>query len=278
MEIRKSTLSAAAVVVIFILIVLIMISAFEKQMIYYPVKYPEGFWEPERFGVQIEDIWFTADDGVRLHGWYAAGNNSGPGLTLLWFHGNAGNITHRLENLRDLLELGIDVFIFDYRGYGKSEGEPSESGIYKDGIAAYDYLINEKGLASDKIVLFGRSLGTAVAVEVAIHREVRGIILESAFTDAKAMARIIIPFLPVGAMITSKFDSIGKMKNIHVPVLFTHGDSDSIVPIDLGKKLYQAANDPKDFYTIAGADHNDTYLVGGREYYQRIKHYLESLQ
>jgi uncharacterized protein len=278
MEIRKSTLSAVAVVVIFIFIVLIMISAFEKQMIYYPVKYPGGFWEPERFGVQVEDIWFTAEDGVRLHGWYAAGNNSGLGLTLLWFHGNAGNITHRLENLRDLLELGIDVFIFDYRGYGRSDGEPDEHGIYKDGIAAFDYLTAEKGILPDRIVLFGRSLGTAVAVEVATKREIRGMILESAFTDAKAMARTIMPFLPLGAVISSRFDSIGKINNIHVPLLFTHGDSDSIVPIDLGKKLYHAANDPKDFYTIAGADHNDTYLVGGREYYQRIKHYLESLQ
>lgn len=254
-----------------------MVSALEKQMIYYPSKYPEGFWEPERFGVSVEDCWFTADDGTRLHGWYAKGTESNLDLTLLWYHGNAGNITHRLENMRDLLGLGVNVFIIDYRGYGKSDGDPDEPGIYKDGIAAYDYLIDEKDLTKDNIVLFGRSLGAAVAVEVATKRDVRGMILESAFTDAKAMARIIMPFVPVGAVISSKFDSVGKIKDIHIPVLFTHGDRDSIVPIDLGKKLFEAANEPKYFYTIEGADHNDTYIVGGKEYYQQFKQFLESL-
>ncbi len=277
MGIFKSVLYIAGVVLIILIILLVMISALEKQMIYYPAKYPDGFWEPERFGVTVEDCRFTADDGVRLHGWYAEGSNSELNITLLWYHGNAGNITHRLGNLRDLLELGVNVFIIDYRGYGRSEGEPDEAGIYKDGLAAYDYLINEKGLTKDNIVLFGRSLGTAVAVEIATKREVRGMILESSFTDAKAMARIIMPFLPVGAVMSSRFDSIGKIKNLRIPVLFTHGDRDSIVPIDLGKKLYEAANEPKDFYIIPGADHNDTYIIGGREYYQRIQEFLESL-
>lgn len=277
MKIIKSLLTIVGIVLIVSVILLIMISTLEKQMIYYPAKYPDGFWEPERFGVPVKDCWFTAEDGVRLHGWYAEGVESDLDLTLLWYHGNAGNITHRLENMRDLLDLGVNVFIIDYRGYGKSEGEPDEPGLYKDGVAAYDYLIDEKDHTKDNIVLFGRSLGSAVAVEVATQREVRGMVLESAFTDAKAMARIIMPFLPVGAVISSKFDSIGKIRDINVPVLFTHGDRDTIVPIDLGKELYKAANEPKTFYTIQGADHNDTYIVGGADYYQTIKKFLEEL-
>lgn len=273
----RTIISILAAILIATLLIVIMITALEKRMIYYPAKYPEGFWNPEAFSVTVTDVWFTADDGVRLHGWFAEGEEPKIGRTLLWFHGNAGNITHRLDNMRDLLELGIDVFIIDYRGYGKSEGEPDEEGIYKDGRAAYDYLVGEKQVRGEDIVLFGRSLGTAVAVEVATQRTVGGIILESAFTDAKAMVRILMPFLPVGAIISSRFDSIGKIKNIRVPILFTHGDRDSIVPIELGKQLYEAANPPKEFYIIRGADHNDTYIVGGREYYQVIKRFVERL-
>jgi len=277
MKFIKLMITFIAVVLIVSVILLIMISTLEKQMIYYPATYPDGFWDPERFGVTVEDVWFNAEDGVSLHGWYTKGAESDLDITLLWYHGNAGNITHRIENMRDLLELGVDVFIIDYRGYGRSEGAPDEAGIYKDGVAAYDYLINEKGLTKDNIVLFGRSLGTAVAVDVATKRDVRGMILESAFTDAKAMARIIMPFLPVGAVISSKFDSIRKIRNVHVPILFTHGDRDTIVPIDLGKELFNAAHEPKAFYTIQGADHNDTYIVGGADYYKQIKNFLEGL-
>lgn len=273
----KTVLYIAGIILVISILLFIMISALENQMIYYPAKYPDGFWEPERFGVTAEDCWLTAEDGVRLHGWYAEGIDSDLDITLLWYHGNAGNITHRLENMRDLLNLGVNVFIIDYRGYGKSDGSPDEPGIYKDGIAAYDYLITEKEHTKENIVLFGKSLGAAVAVEVATQRGVRGMILESAFTDAKAMANIIMPFLPVGAVISSKFNSIGKIKNMYVPVLFTHGDRDTIVPVDLGKKLFEAANEPKEFYTIHGADHNDTYIVGGEEYYNKIKQFLESL-
>jgi uncharacterized protein len=277
MKFIKPVLYVGGIVLIISIIFLVMIAALEKQMVYYPVKYPDGFWDPERFGVTVEDCRFTAEDGVELHGWFAEGVESDLDITLLWYHGNAGNITHRLENMRDLLNLGVNVFIIDYRGYGKSGGEPDEPGIYKDGLAAYDYLIHEKAHTKDTIVLFGRSLGVAVAVEVATQRDVRGMILESAFTDAKAMAKIIMPFLPVGAIISSKFDSIGKIKNVTVPVLFTHGDKDTIVPIDLGKKLYEAANQPKEFYVIPGADHNDTYVVGGTEYYNKITKFLKSL-
>jgi fermentation-respiration switch protein FrsA (DUF1100 family) len=276
-SVKKVSVYLFGIILAVLLFCIIMVSILERQMIYYPARYPEGYWQPDRFGITVEDCWFTTGDGLRLHGWYAKGDVSELDVTLLWFHGNAGNITHRLDNMRDLLKLGIDVFIIDYRGYGKSEGEPDETGLYEDGLAAYDYLVNEKGCTGNSIVLFGRSLGAAVAVDVATKRPVRGMILESAFTNAKAMAKIIMPHLPVGSLISSRFDSLKKIPHIDVPILFTHGDRDTIVPIELGKKLFDAANQPKHFYTIVGADHNDTYLVGGVEYYTRIIKFLEDL-
>ena len=252
-----------------------MLSDLERSMIYYPAVYPEGYWNPEDFGVEVEDCWFTSEDDVRLHGWFASADTATQ--TLLWFHGNAGNITHRLDNIRLLHDRGINVFIFDYRGYGRSEGEPDEQGLYADGRAAYDYIINERSIRPDDIIFFGRSLGTAIAIDVAHDRTPRGLILESAFTDAKAMARVIMPLVPIGAVIKTKFDSIGKIKELRIPVLFIHGDRDSIIPYELGRKLFEAANEPKEFYSIPGADHNDTYIVGGEQYFSTLQTWWNAL-
>lgn len=254
---------------------LVMIMIFEDQMIYFPAKYPEGNWQPEASRVVVEDCYFLTEDGLRLHGWFCPADDAN--LTLLWCHGNAGNITHRLENLRLLHELGINVFIFDYRGYGKSEGDPSEEGIYRDAVAAYDYLITRTDVRPDSVVFFGRSLGTGVAVDLGLKRNARAMILESAFTTAKEMASAIFPLPIAQFVIHSKFDSLGKIREIHVPLLFIHGDEDRTVPIDQGRKLFEAANEPKSFYVIPGADHNDTYQVGGSEYFEKIREFLGHL-
>ncbi len=255
---------------------LVIIMIFEEQMIYFPSKYPDGYWNPEAYGVNAEDCFFTTEDGVRLHGWFVGGDSIP--VTLLWFHGNAGNITHRLENIRLLHELGISVFIIDYRGYGKSEGNPDEEGIYRDAVAAYDYLVSRKDVHSDSIVFFGRSLGTAVAIDLALKRKARGLILESAFTNAKDMASEMFPLPVVQYVVRSKFNSLEKIRQIHAPLLTIHGNRDSIVPIELGRRLFEAANDPKSFYEIEGADHNDTYIVGGKPYFSAISKFLESLR
>ncbi|MFQ5799535.1 MAG: alpha/beta hydrolase [Bacteroidota bacterium] len=268
---------------------LVMIMIFEEQMIYFPAKYPEGNWQPRASGMNLEDCFFTTEDGVRLHGWFYPAQGARPEklplrpltgtrFTLLWCHGNAGNITHRLENLRLLHELGINVFIFDYRGYGKSEGDPNEEGIYRDAVAAYDYLMTRKDIQPDWIVLFGRSLGTAVAVDLALKRKARALILESAFTTAKDMANEIFPLPIVQFVIRSSFDSLKKIRKIPAPILFIHGNQDRTVPIELGRKLFEVANQPKSFYEIDSADHNDTYIVGGKPYFEEIRKFLESLE
>lgn len=262
-----------APVVIGILLGILLMVVFEEKFIYFPYKYPEGNWQPEVYGLKAEDSFFTTSDVVQLHGWFFPVES--PKATLLWCHGNAGNITHRLDNIRRLLPLGINVFIFDYRGYGKSEGEPSEEGVYRDAFAAYDFLTKTKGIRHDSLIIFGRSLGAIVAVELASQRPCSGVILESSFTSAKDMAKHVFPILPLYFFIRSKFDAESKISQIHVPILFTHGTDDRTIPITLGRKLFQVANEPKIFYEIAGADHNDTYIVGGKEYFQQLNAFID---
>lgn len=265
-------LIVAGVILAFMLTLRLM----ENAMIYFPVRYPEGFWEPREFGLPVEDCFFTTEDGVTLHGWWV--HQPGTRQVLLWCHGNAGNLTHRLENivmLRD--EVKVNVLIFDYRGYGRSEGRPDEPGLYRDARAAYEFLISTKHVEPEQIILFGRSLGGAVAVDLACRRPVAGLILESTFTSAKEMARRVIPLLPVHLVLGVRFDSVEKIGKLYIPVLIIHGTADEVVPYELGRKLFAAANDPKEFYAIEGADHNNTYVIGGAAYFAKIRQFINRL-
>jgi fermentation-respiration switch protein FrsA (DUF1100 family) len=247
---------------------------FEDHFIYFPSKYPQGIYEDSHIVPGRIDCWFTTEDGVRLHAWYAAAESAL--ATIVLSHGNAGNISHRIYLMRHLLRSGLNVLMYDYRGYGRSEGTPSEEGIYRDGRAAFDYAASLSTVDSSKIILWGTSLGGAVAVEVATQRPAAGVILESTFTSARDVARVAYPFLPVKFVIRAKFDSIGKIGKVRAPLLVMHGDQDSIIPIELGRKLYEAAPEPKEFYTIVGADHNDTYLVGADAYFEKVRQFIQS--
>ena len=244
----------------------------EKKIIYYPYKYPSGNWDARSLGVKVEDVFFKSTDGVSLHGWYVP--TEGSQATLLWFHGNAGNITHRIENILFLKPLKLNIFIFDYRGYGRSQGKPDELGLYKDSLAAYDYLIKEKKESVNTLFLFGRSLGGVCAVKVASQRPAAGLILESTFTSAQDMAKNMFPILPLGQFIKSRFNAIKTIATVRIPKLFLHGTDDEIVPYLLGRRLYDAAPQPKYFYDIQGSRHNDTYIMGGEPYIDRIGQFL----
>jgi len=240
----------------------------EDRFVYYPVRYPSGQWEGH--GLNVEECTFVTKDGVKLHAWWQHGTGTGAAPVLLWFHGNAGNITHRADNLRMLAGRDLDVLIVDYRGYGKSEGRPSEKGLYLDGEAAYRYLTEERGIDEGRIICFGRSLGTSVALHVALRCHVAGVVLESPFADARAMARRMMPTFPVWPFIRSRFDNVGMVSKLNVPLLVIHGDQDEIVPFTQGKAVFEAATEPRQFYTIPGAGHNDTYLVGGEPYFEAL--------
>jgi hypothetical protein len=228
---------------------------------------------PDQWGLDYEDVEFTTADGTRLHGWYVPGSRP---ETLLWFHGNAGNISHRLDNLRLLHEqVGTAIFLFDYRGYGRSDGQPSERGLYEDARAAVRHLLTRHGVSGEDLIYFGRSLGSAVAIDLATEVRPRGLILETPFVSIRALARTL--FGPLAVVAPSSFDNLSKIPKLSCPKLFIHGDSDSIVPYVQGRQLFEAAPPPKAFYTIRGGDHNDTYVVGGPNYFRRFREFVEGL-
>ncbi|MBT3923497.1 MAG: alpha/beta hydrolase [Nitrospina sp.] len=269
---KVTWVQSAGLLVFGIVVYVVLLLLFENKIIFHPSRYPEGYWNPASAGVPAQDIYFTAEDGVKLHGWFIPAPNAV--ATLLWFHGNAGNLSHRLDNIQRLAPLNLNIFIFDYRGYGRSEGEPDEQGIYKDSKAAYKTVIGLNSVSVDTLFLFGRSLGGICAVETALHPPARGLILESVFTSASDMSRKVFPLIPLGWAIRSKLDAIGKVPNLKLPKLFLHGTRDEIVPYDLGRKLFDRAGEPKEFYSLEGAGHNDTYIIGGRDYFNTLNRFI----
>ena len=223
---------------------------------------------PESFRLTYKDAYFTTEDGKTLHGWFFPGDKGDP--VLLHFHGNAGNISHRLDLIRHLMQEKLQVFIFDYRGFGKSEGRPSEKGLYWDGMAAYDYLVQKEGVLPGKILLHGHSIGAAVAVEVALNRSAGGVILESAFTSTRDMAKTMPLFFVLSPLLPANYNNFEKIPRLHLPKLIIHGDQDEIVPFSMGERLFASAPEPKQFLRLEGAGHNDTYLVGGEGYFRTL--------
>ncbi|TLY16233.1 MAG: alpha/beta hydrolase [Nitrospirae bacterium] len=249
-------------------------SLLDQLFVYHPDPWQDRDWA-KISGLPLEDVWFAAADGTKLFGWYVA--SSGSPTVLLWCHGNAGNIINRLDNLRELYRLGLSVFLFDYRGYGRSQGRSSEEGLYQDALGAYAHVTGTRRVRPERIVLFGRSLGAAVAGEVASQRPAAGLILESSFPSVEALAKFHYFGLPVHWLVGARFNLADKLKHVSVPVLVIHGDQDEIVPIHLGRQVFEAAKDPKAFYLVPGADHNNLYHVGGRLYFQRLKRFVEEV-
>jgi fermentation-respiration switch protein FrsA (DUF1100 family) len=269
---KMTWLQSVSLLIFAILIYVGFLLLSENKIIFHPSRYPDGFWDPVAVGVPAQDIYFTSEDGVKLHGWFIPAPEAV--ATLLWFHGNAGNLSHRLDNIQRLMHLNLNIFIFDYRGYGRSEGEPDEQGIYKDSKAAYKTVVGLDSVSPDSLFLFGRSLGGVCAVETALNHPARGLILESVFTSASDMSRKVFPLFPLGWAIRSKLDAIGKIPNLKLPKLVLHGTRDEIVPYDLGRKLFDHAVEPKTFYAIEGAGHNDTYVIGGRDYFNALNRFI----
>lgn len=244
----------------------------EERFIFYPVSTIER--TPRDIGLAYEDLYFSTRDGLRLNGWFVPYPEAS--VTLLWFHGNAGNISHRLENIRLLhTRLKIHIFIFDYRGYGRSEGQVSEEGSYLDAEAALQYLRSRKDVDPQKIVFFGRSLGAAVAAELAGREPCLALILETPFASIREMARVAFPLIPIGPLLRTRYDTVEKVRGVKAPVLVLHGERDEIVPLAQGRKVFEAAPEPKEFYPIRGAHHNDTYSAGGEAYFAKLKEFIE---
>lgn len=239
---------------------------FSPRIVNFFIFYPQVHFDslPSNWGLHYEEIFFQAEDNIKLHGWYFPAKREMP--LILFCHGNAGNISHCLPVIEQMNERGLPVFIFDYRGYGKSEGSPTEKGIYMDGLAAYDFVLKYKDLQPEKIVPFGHSLGAAVAVEIALNRKIRAVILESAFTSMKDMAKTILIFRPLAHLSGPAYNNLEKVRRIAKPMLIIHGDRDEIVPFKMGEALFKGSKQPKYFLPVKGAGHNDIHLVGGNRY------------
>jgi fermentation-respiration switch protein FrsA (DUF1100 family) len=256
-----------------IILILLLTGAF---YLFYPrienffVFFPETPFEstPDEFTLTYRDAYFHTEDGEKLHGWFFPQKEEFP--VILFCHGNAGNISHRLENIQLLLGQKLQVFIFDYRGYGKSSGRPSEDGLQVDGVAAYDYLTKSEHISASKIIPFGRSLGAAVAIEISLRRKVRSIIIEGAFTSTREMARTMPLFYPISFLLPAHYNNLKRIGHVTVPKLIIHATKDEIVPFPLGQKLFEAAKPPKFFYPVNHAGHNDTFTVRGEEYAETL--------
>lgn len=246
----------------------------DRSLIYFPSREIER--TPGDVGLEFEDVEFHSPDGVALHGWFVPGGGE---TTLVWFHGNGGNIGHRVDKMLKLTKrLGDNVFIFDYRGYGRSAGSPDEEGTYLDAEAAIAHVRSRDDVDSEKIIYFGASLGCAVATEMAIRYPPRGLICVSAFTSIRAMARSAYPFLPgLQFLVTTKYDTLSKIAQVEVPVMVMHGDRDKIVPFSMGEELFETANEPKRFYRVEGADHNDTHIVGGAAFFDALGEFVDEV-
>ena len=251
-----------------------LVSIFDQFFIYHPEPWQDRDWA-RLSGLLLEDVWFQAADGARLFGWYVESQTDRP--VILWCHGNAGNIINRLENLRELYRLGLSVFLFDYRGYGRSPGQPSEEGLYQDALGAHDYLTRTRMVRPERIIIFGRSLGAAVAGELAVQKPAAGLILESSFPSIEAVAKLHYGGMPVHWLIGADFKLVDRLPQLLLSKLIIHGDKDDIIPIELGRQVFEAAMPPKFFYVIAGADHNNTYQVGGAAYFRRWAQFVQAV-
>ncbi len=266
-------LSLLALILVVYLALCLFLFLSQSRLLYYPnIPSRAIVATPERAGLAYESVEILTEDGVRLDGWYLPVDGDARGV-LLFFHGNAGNISHRLDSLKIFTDLGLDVLIFDYRGYGRSEGEVSEQGTYLDAEAAWRYLTDDRRVPEKDIVLFGRSLGAAVAAHLAARHKPGTLIMESAFTSAPDLAARYYRIFPVHWLARYRYNAKDYLKSVRCPVLIVHSLDDEIIPVQHGRDLFAAANEPKELLEIRGS-HNEGFLVSGRSYIDGLDGFL----
>lgn len=252
--------------------VLLLLFVFQPRLLYYPnLPSRDVTATPEDIGLSYEAVAIVTEDRVRLDGWFIPAQDARG--VLLFFHGNAGNISHRLDSLKIFSDLRLSVLIFDYRGYGRSDGEPSEQGTYRDAEAAWRYLTEQRHIPAHDIALFGRSLGAAVAAYLASRHAPKALIVESAFTSVPDLAAELYPFLPARWLARFRYSTEDYLGSVDCPVLVVHGRDDEIIPYTHGERLFAAAKEPKRFLEIRGG-HNEGFLVSGQHYVKGLDAFL----
>ncbi len=228
---------------------------------------------PADAGMEFEDVRLTTADGVKLHGWFINGRSE---RVLLFFHGNAGNISHRLASIRQFLSLGLSVMIIDYRGYGQSEGRTTEAGTYRDAEAAWGFLTQERGVRPQDIVVFGRSVGASVAAQLASQQAPGGLILESSFTSVPDIGAEVYPWLPVRWLSRLSHATRDYVRDVRCPVLVVHSRDDEIIPFHHGEAVFAAAPEPRSLLVLSGT-HNDAFMRDERNYLDGLREFLAGL-
>lgn len=267
--IKRTVLSIFFILITTWLLLTGLIFYFQDKLLYYPDN--DLLFSPADINLNFEDVYFKSEDNLDLHGWYIKHEN--PAATLLFFHGNAGNISHRLESLQIFHQLGLSVFMIDYRGYGRSNGKPTEQGTYLDALAAWNYLRQDLQLDAGEIIIFGRSLGGAIASWLAVKESPKALILESTFTSIPEMGQHLYPYLPIKWLARIHYPTIDRIENIDCPLLIIHSPDDEIVPYELGQKIFEKANQPKQFLEISG-DHNQGFLITGDIYNEGLRQFI----
>jgi fermentation-respiration switch protein FrsA (DUF1100 family) len=271
----RSTIAIIALVAIVLFLVFarpavrILFRAFERRQLYFPIRAIDA--TPGQIGLPYEDIYFLTSDGLKLNGWFIPADD--PLATVLFCHGNGGNIGHRLEMIEFLYRLGFNTFIFDYRGYGQSEGSPNEEGTYRDALAAFNYVCGRQEVDARKTVIYGRSLGGAIAIDLATRVECAGLISESCPTSIVEMGRKLYPFLPVARLASNRYEAINKIGQADMPVLIIHSRNDEMIPYAHGQRLFDVAAPPKEFITTYGY-HNDSPATAGEEYHTKLPKFI----
>jgi len=255
-------------------IILMLVYTFQTRLVYYPQFGRELDVTPQAYGLNFEPVQIPTEDGESLHGWWVPATPHQPGTgTILFFHGNAGNIAHRIDYLAMFNRMGHDTLIVDYRGYGKSTGSPSEEGTYRDAHAAWRWLTGKRGIRPDEIVFVGESLGGAVATWLAVRHAPRALVLLSTFTSVPDLAAKAYPFLPVRLLCRLSYDNLGRIGRIDAPVLIAHSRDDDIIPYSHGRSLFDAAREPKDFVELQGG-HNDGFIFTREEWPRKLADFL----
>ncbi len=274
MGVLKSLWVGPLSLLVVLLVVTLLIRLLENLLTFYPTAELEE--HPDSYHLAYEEVLLKPAGGGTLHGWYfPAAEENAPVLVI--FHGNAGNISHRLEWLAPFVQHGIGALLFDYRGYGNSLGRPSEKSFQEDATAVWDYLVETRGLSVRRLVLFGRSLGSAPAVYLASRRQVGGLILEGAFCRGKDMARQVFGFLPMHLFMKNRWEVAGALSGVRVPALIIHGTADEVVPFELGERLAETKGPTSlEWWPIPGGGHLDLHMLLGKRYYERIEEFARA--
>jgi len=265
----RRMLLAAGILLAVLIGFALLLAASESRFLYYPQRRLDS--SPKDWNLEAEELAVDTEDGARLRGWWIRGRGE---TVLVYFHGNAGNASHRLERTRDLVrDLGLDVVLVDYRGYGASSGTPSEAGLYRDADAIVR-AVEKRGIGPERLVLFGESLGGAVALEAAMRHACRAVILEAPFLSIPEMARHVFPFLPP-FLVRTRFDNASRIARLATPKLIVQAERDEVVPPSQTRRLFEAAAPPKRYFVVPGAHHNDAPSVGGEAYREVWRRFLE---